>query len=342
MQTEFSPLQESLQRAYQKSISQNGETEINYSLGGQPVCVHFSGQALRSQLLPSLSGNLLSDAPVPADMTIYACENKDFFQIIPGIDRLRKYRDKISVSNQGSAHLLYNPEGDIFSFIDTDTACAYYFVRDAASLPDYEVCTPMRMLLHWICYKRGLLFVHASAVGYAGHGALIIGRGGSGKSTTALLSFLHGLDFISDDYAAVSLDENPRAFPLYRGCKITDAMMPFFPALNQYVIQTNKTQNKNVAVLPNSSGFFPQFIPLSAIVRPYISHSQKTDFSRIPSAGLLMETATSTILQMQGGGDYTLKGLAGLFRQVPTYKMDLSEDFEEIADSIKRFLSQIQ
>ena len=45
----------------------------------------------------------------------------------------------------------------------------------------------MRALFHWIMEDRGRALVHAAAVGRSDGGLLIVGRGGSGKSTTALV-----------------------------------------------------------------------------------------------------------------------------------------------------------
>jgi len=51
--------------------------------------------------------------------------------------------------------------------------------------------------------QAGVLFLHAASVGIAGAGALIIGPGGAGKSTTALTLAWRGHSFLGDDVAAV-------------------------------------------------------------------------------------------------------------------------------------------
>jgi hypothetical protein len=51
--------------------------------------------------------------------------------------------------------------------------------------------------------QPGVLFLHAASFGIAGAGALLIGRGQAGKSTTALALVARGHAFLGDDVAAV-------------------------------------------------------------------------------------------------------------------------------------------
>lgn len=55
--------------------------------------------------------------------------------------------------------------------------------------------------------RLGLVSVHSAAVALDGRGALLLGPGGSGKSTTALLLTLAGFDFLSDDGVTLRLEE---------------------------------------------------------------------------------------------------------------------------------------
>lgn len=333
--------QNDLLKRYRRSAERSGETPVYLSLGEKVVRLLFAGGGLAGQLLPSLSGVLDNKPCAEPDITLYLWQDADFFECHPAVSGLRQYPDKVSVSNNASAHLQYNPEGDIFSFIDTGADSAFYCVADARRLPDYEIGTPMRMLFHWMCFKFGIAFVHAAAVGYAGRGALLIGRSGAGKSTTSLNCLLRGFDFAGDDYVAVTGGDRPKALSLYSGCKITDEMLPKLPALFDCLVKTNKTQNKNVAVITARQGNIVSSLPVSVLIRPRICHAPRTVFTGLAPAVLLMEAATSTVLQMQGGGDYTLRMIAGLCRSVPSYTAELGLDFSEITDSLKFFFENL-
>src|SRR5690606_17592823 len=94
------------------------------------------------------------------------------------LDELRRHADKVSVINDGALHLQFNPQGEILSLIDCTRGLAFYHVGKPDEIPDYEVCTPFRMLLNWFSHSVGLQFAHAAAVGVGGEGLLLVGHSG--------------------------------------------------------------------------------------------------------------------------------------------------------------------
>ena len=67
----------------------------------------------------------------------------------------------------------------------------------------------------------GRQLVHAAAVGTDEGALLITGRGGVGKSTTALACLEAGMQFLGDDYVVVGLDPEPQVYRLYGSAKLT-------------------------------------------------------------------------------------------------------------------------
>ncbi|MBV2235042.1 MAG: hypothetical protein KUL75_05780, partial [Sterolibacterium sp.] len=178
---------------------------VDLNIAGLPVQIVYADEALRDAFAPSLSGLVVKPPPSAGGTTrglsIHAWTGRAGEMPCPDIIAdLERFPDKISVVNAGDLHLQYNPDGKILSCIDTGLGEAYYYAADASKLPDYEVCTPMRMLFNWSCAMSGALMVHAAAVGKDGVGVLIVGKSGAGKSTTALQCLLNGLDYLGDDY----------------------------------------------------------------------------------------------------------------------------------------------
>jgi hypothetical protein len=114
-------------------------------------------------------------------------------------------------------HLQFNSHGELPAFanhrittafrvaphklrvLDRARGLGFYWTEDVAAIPDYEHCAPLRKLLAWWMSSRGHQVVHAAAVGRDDGGVLIAGRGGSGKSTTALACLDSDLRFAGDD-----------------------------------------------------------------------------------------------------------------------------------------------
>lgn len=64
----------------------------------------------------------------------------------------------------------------------------------------WEFGAPFRAFLHWAAADRGAAMVHAAAVVGSTGAALVVGPGGTGKSTTAIVAVDVGLATLGDDY----------------------------------------------------------------------------------------------------------------------------------------------
>ena len=73
--------------------------------------------------------------------------------------------------------------------------------------------------------------VHAAAVGDESGGVLLVGRGGSGKSTTALSCLGTQVGYLADDYCLVEMVEGPRVHSLYTSGKANRGSIARLPRL---------------------------------------------------------------------------------------------------------------
>jgi hypothetical protein len=309
------------------------QRDIDLVVAGAPVRLRIAGASLQSALMPSLQGLVGGTGGAPR-LVIHAWSGGEPCPEIRA--GFAEHAGKISMINEPPFHLQYNPEGSILSCIDTArSGAAYYHVPDPTALPDYEVCTPMRMLFNWHCDAVGALMVHAAAVGVDGVGVLIVGRSGAGKSTTSLQCLASGMDYLGDDYVAVSRDAPPVAHHLYRGCKVMDDAFERLPDLRGRVLMRNPERNKSVVILDETAGKLVSSLRIVAIVRPHIAHAEVSNFTRLSPLQAVTEFAVSTILQMPGVGGFMLRELTALCTRVPTFEMTLGRDPVEIAGALR-------
>ena len=92
------------------------------------------------------------------------------------------------------------------ALLDLGRRVGSWWVRDAEEIPGWSRAAPCRALLSWILAAEGRVLVHAAAVAdpATGRGALLVGAGGAGKSTTTALATRGGLVTCGDDYVALS------------------------------------------------------------------------------------------------------------------------------------------
>ena len=89
---------------------------------------------------------------------------------------------------------------------------------------------------------------HAAAVGQMGSGALLVGKGGSGKSTSALGSLASGWRYIGDDYCLLALNGIPQIHSLCTSAKLNAYHLENFPTLLS-AISNSKELTSETAIL---------------------------------------------------------------------------------------------
>ena len=77
----------------------------------------------------------------------------------------------------------------------------------------------------------GFQLVHAGAVGTRDGGVLLVGKGGSGKSTTTFTCLDSGLAYVSDDYCIIENSSIPYTHSLYSTGKLNAEDVGRFPRL---------------------------------------------------------------------------------------------------------------
>lgn len=343
-----------LRASHEAATGNAGLNAATLSIAGHPARMVFAGRDLLDALMHSLQGMVIDpdrefEAPsaeiAPIVVRVWSGATSAF--PCPELQvSLAQHPGKVTVINAGSVHLQYNPDGEILSCIDTESGQAFYYAGDPARLPDYEVCTPMRMLINWHCARSGALMVHAASVGMQGRGALIIGRSGAGKSTTGLQCLLHGMDYLGDDYVALSGGIGAgSAGPvtvhhLYRGCKVMDDALARLPMLKPHVIMRGGASGKNVVIASSALGTLTPQLELVAIVRPRVAYASTSTFSPLSPIQAVTEFAGSTILQMPGTGTYMLKALTSLCARIPAFEMALGREPAEISAALRGFILQ--
>ena len=114
----------------------------------------------------------------------------------------------------------YHPGPDTLSVVDLESGEAFYLCRSNAPLPSWEYGSPFRNIFHPWFAAHGLQYTHAGAVSGPSGGVLLAGKGGSGKSTTAMLCAEAGMCYAADDYCLTDAATR-QAFSLYNTAKLT-------------------------------------------------------------------------------------------------------------------------
>jgi hypothetical protein len=334
---------ETLRDIYGRAERTAGRVERWYRIAGFPVRLRFAGQALVSLIAPALAHLAIGPATRPA-FTVCLWDVESTCPQVPA-PPWRMHADINSPQSRayGDArfHVSFDLGTGVLSAMDAAQDVALYCVRDARRLPGYETGAPLRSILQWAMRAGGRQLVHAAAVGRADGGVLLAGRGGAGKSTTALLCLGTDLLYAADDYCMLSADPSPYVHSLYNSAKVYPADLGRFPRLAGVPSRSDDldTDKALMFLYPHRREWITTGFPIRAILVPQVTGHPDTSVSRIPPPVALRALAPSTMFQAAGPEAPTLGILASYVRRVPCYALRLGTVLSAIPSAILEVLA---
>ena len=318
-----------------------------YAIDGSVVCLRFAGTALIAGLTPALAHLATAAHPTPA-LTINLWDSATTGVPLPSLPATMQQplpadQQWGSYAHSERFHTFFQPAYQLFMMLNQQDREACYWVQDAQQLPLAEGGAPLLTLLHWWLRSQGRQIVHGAAVGTAAGAALLVGKSGSGKSTTALACLQAGLHYLGDDYCLVGATPQPTVYSLYSSGKVHFADLARFPHF-QLAQSSRWYVDADKALYFFADSFAAQIassLPLKAILLPKLSPDGKSAVSLVSPATALLAMGPSTVFQLVGEKSQTLHHLGQLVRQRPCYHLALGPDLAQIPTLIADLLAQL-
>ena len=170
---------------------------------------------------------------------------------------------------------------------------------------------------------------------------LLVGKGGSGKSTVALSSLGSELLYAGDDYVAVTLEPTPRVQSLYSSAKLEPHhVREFLPDLVPLVVERRAPRRGEggpvrARALP---GAHDRGVPASGRCRSegHPGHVRAARIVPASRAAALAALAPSTIFQLHTADQTALSAMSRLVARVPCYGLELGSDVKAIPGRDRR------
>jgi hypothetical protein len=323
-----------------------GVSDDRYVIAGGSVALRFGSPALRAHLTPAFE-HLASRGASDADGPVLTVNLWDAASTGTAPPPRPSVPDDFAEGalfhfHEPPLRAAYQPGLESLSIWNSDEGVAWYWVADALDLPYWDRASPIRQILFWWLSSRECLQVHGAAVGTVEGGVLLVGRGGSGKSTVALSTLASDLLYAGDDYVAVRLGSSPRIESLYSSGKLEPAhVRELFPNLMPLLDNADRLADEKAVVYVHEH--FPDRVvngfPLRAVLVPKVvakeRESRIVDVSRADAFAAL---APSTIFQLHTAGPDSLAAMSRLIQGVPCYGLTLGTDPTAIPETISAFL----
>lgn len=330
-----------MHQVFQFAAASSGTVDRYYRLGGYVVRLSFAGDALLPVFCSALSH--LATASAQPDLTICLWDSGSTGVRRPAVPWREHYavRGEVEGYNTERIYTVFDHESFGLSMLDSARNLAVLWAADTERIPYWIKGAPLRTILHWWMGGRGKQLVHSAAVGTSAGGVLLVGKGGSGKSTAALASLEAGLLYAGDDYVIVSDDPRPCAFSLYNSAKVAPDRLAAFPGLAAYIDNAERLDAEKALLFIRgahakqlSAGF-----PLSAVLVPRVTGLRNTIIRKAPRAASLAALAPSTIFGHPRGGEAEFRFLAKLVKRLPAYVLECGTDLTQIPQAITDLLS---
>jgi hypothetical protein len=320
-----------------------GPIRRKIDLAGTHVELVFAGERLVAACMAALAHLIEPPDDGPAAVTIHVWDSSS-----TGVEMVAPLWTSACFTDRGDIWGMNHPRlrsafhyyDFSLNLLDLDSRTGMFWVRSADQLPDWTLAAPFRTLFHWWLEENGGQLLHAAAIGSDQGAVLISGRGGAGKSTTALACLAGGMQYLADDYVAVRLEPEPRVYSLYCTAKLDARQLERFPHLRSLV--TNPTRQSDekavIQLVPRYAGQVQRSLALRAIATPSFGAESRTIVSAASSAAVQRATAFTTLSQLPHAGQRTHAFIDRLVHRLPGLHLALGHDTGTLPETLRGIL----
>ncbi|REJ66499.1 MAG: hypothetical protein DWQ31_14535 [Planctomycetota bacterium] len=240
----------------------------------------------------------------------------------------------------------FQPHG--MTLLDVAGGRVVGWVAGADRILPWERAKPLLAELTVWLMSQGVVGTHGGFVGRDGEGVLLVGKGGSGKTTTALCCLDAGFEFLGDDH--VELEERAAGEFICHGLYASTALWPEhakrFPRLStsqmQDVPQTDRPK-PCFLLPPQVAAALARPSRVRAVVVPQVDGQEVTTFepiSRLPA--LLAMAPHSLIARFPIAARDGLDFMGRVVERVPCFRLNLGSDLAQIPAVMSQLLDRVR
>ena len=287
-------------------------------------------------------------APVEASLTVLLFDGADTsVPVPPPPGRLEDFtaRGDILGFNTDRIKAAFQPFGRILSAFDTERGLGICCFGAVDRVLSFEKAAPLRSMFAWWARLHGFQIMHAAVVGRSDGGLLLAGKGGSGKSNTALACLASSMAFAGDDVCAMGIeDDEPVAHSLYATARTRPrdwVRLPFLEALSHQAVGTGEDEKALYYLLPAFARQVIRRAPVRAILLPRVGGGPSSRLQPTSQSAALMAIAPVTTTLLPDAGPEIFEAVGRLVRRVPCYELQLGTDVAALQATLTNLLARL-
>ena len=314
----------------------------SFQIGGHNIHLIFANSSLIPYLCPAIEHLEIFEYSIP-DLTILLWDKESTGIEIPDApwdvaDYIK--RKEIWYFDSERLKINYSPHKAEICLIDLEKKLAIYYSDKVTKVAEIDSKSPLIQIFFWWFKNAKKYIIHAAAVGEIKGGVLLVGKSGSGKSTTALVCLEYGMFYVSDDYCLLDNSNRPYVYSLYNSAKVHRNEINHYPLLmNHSTINIIPDTEEALFFLNRRFGNrLKSGFPVKTVLLPYVTGLNDSDLIPISPAEALLSLAPSTILQLRERENHSIREMSRLVSLVPCYTFLLGTNKSKIIECIKKVL----
>ena len=319
---------------YMQAVQSVKEYRFDFMVAGFKVRICFAGNRMVDIMTPALN-HLAASYSDPPDLCLCVWDSESTgIAMVPHPVGIEDFTDRGDIWGFYSERFKTAFHWSDFSInvLDLQQGIGVYWVESCSKFPYWVYSSPLRTLFHWWMESQGLQLIHAAAVGTENGAVLIPGKGGRGKSTTALACLSHGMYYLSDDYVIVRGGSSPMVYSLYNTAKINACDIERFPQLETLCINPEKLSHQKAVMYlyPHYKSIIRAELELKAIMLPLVMSSEDSFLDKVEFWTLQRAMGFTTMCQLPNVGRHTHQYLTGLIKQLPCFTLKAGSNLQKL------------
>ena len=215
----------------------------------------------------------------------------------------------------------------------------YYLLSNPSTQPKWSIAThPFAKVCFLWAQQHDLLMLHAAAVGVDGRGVLIVGHGGTGKSTLTCTCLADGFDFISDDYCLLSATGVRTVYPIYTNVSLNPDSLAKLTMYKPFEILPMQAEKRAFEV---SETKIKPSLPVEAIILPQVTDNIEPEIKSDQTSKALGQLVYSTTKQLGRFRETEfVQKLAQRLLGMPVYRFSLTKDLQKNCQYLKKWIKE--
>ncbi|MEN0001553.1 MAG: hypothetical protein AAF940_11790 [Pseudomonadota bacterium] len=327
--------------------AKHGGSEHHLKLGRARIILRLIGSAIGETVLPTLR-HALADPDAASDAVIYAIDSQNTGFAGPPQDwpfetLSDQGRQRVHWTGPDGLALSSDESRGIWHLYDGAKQTGLYWIRAAQDLPFWEAASPLRHHIHWVSLQKDQGMLHAAVIAKGEAGAMLVGRGGSGKSTMTAAAMRQGWRSTGDDFVLVTNQPEPVSYPLYDMIKLSGMAENMFAEITASALNPQRRSDEKMLarMSDHANGAFVEALPIKAAFALTLTGKPQSRIGRTSSFQIVSAVAASSSVILRTGLKETFAFTSDMVRKLPCFRFEVGNDPLEALDVLDNFMGEI-